>query len=115
LVLIGESRTGKTEWARSLGCHMYFNHLMDLKRWNSGARYIIFDDIEFKFIPARKAFFGSQKTFTLTDKYMHKKTVIWGKPMIFICNPDMDPTKDDEWVEFYNQNSCIVKLNKPLF
>jgi len=112
---MGPSRTGKTEWARSLGIHMYFNHLIDLKRWNSNANYVIFDDIEFKFLPARKAFWGAQKTFTLTDKYMHKKTVQWGKPMIFLCNPDMDPSKDPEWTEFYSLNSVFIIINKPLF
>ena len=57
LFLCSPSRFGKTEWARSLGCHMYFNNMINLDDWNPKADYIIFDDIDWKFMPNKKAFF----------------------------------------------------------
>jgi len=76
LILIGPSRCGKTEWARSLGKHMYFNNLLNLDDWDESADYIILDDFSpdiTKFLPSWKCFFGGQKQFTLTDKYRGKR------------------------------------------
>lgn len=96
LLLIGPSRLGKTEWARSLGPHMYFNHLMNVDDWNSDSNYIIFDDFGWDYIPAKKCFIGSQKTFTITDKYRKKRTVSWGKPCIILTNdsPTLTPWEE---------------------
>ncbi|ORX47108.1 hypothetical protein BCR36DRAFT_371905 [Piromyces finnis] len=71
LILVGPSRSGKTEWARSLGQHMYFNNLLNLDDWDESADYIVLDDFSSditKFLPSLKCFFGGQKEFTLTDK-----------------------------------------------
>ena len=88
LILVGATRTGKTEWARSLGRHIYFNSVFNLDKWDSSAEYAIFDDCEWQFIPSKKGWFGAQKEFDCTDKYRHKKTLQWGRPSIFLCNPD---------------------------
>jgi len=117
LLLIGPSRVGKTEWARSLGPHMYFCGQFNLDDWDDGARYIVLDDFDIRFVPQWKSFFGAQKTFTLTDKYRKKRTVTWGRPLIWICNPDMDPRGSlsgaaREWLHL---NSVVGVVNDPLF
>lgn len=92
---------------------MYFNHLFNLDDWNINARYIIFDDIDFKFLPARKAFWGSQKQFVVSDKYRKKQTITWGKPMIYLCN--IEPSFEDSERDWYMSNCIIVNIYEPLF
>lgn len=114
LILIGKSRTGKTEWARSLGRHMYFCNYFDLSQWDDQAEYVIFDDMDVdpdvpleKYFRSWKAFFGAQKQFTVTDKYCRKKTVKWGKPLIWISNNDINC--NSKTLEYIKKNS--VKIN----
>lgn len=104
---------GKTEWARSLGRHMYWCGQKDLSRWDVLGAYLVMDDIEWQFVPDKKQFFGSQKEFTLTDKYKGKKTVKWGKPLIFLCN--YDPLEQEGWNDWYNQRCLIVELKNKLY
>lgn len=112
LVIWGASRLGKTEWARSLGHHMYFNGLFDLGEWDHTAEYAVFDDwsdwSKFYFY---KQFMGAQRQFTLTDKYRKKRTVRWGKPCIILANnrPQWD---DEEWIE---GNTIQCHLVRALF
>lgn len=118
LILIGPSRSGKTEWARSLGKHMYFNNLLNLDDWNEDADYIILDDFSsdiLKYLPSWKCFFGGQKQFVLTDKYRGKKTVHWGKPMIWLSNEDLFKNLNIEHLEFIKKNCECIVLNKNLY
>lgn len=110
LVLFGDSRTGKTLWARSLGAHIYNVGLV------SGAEcmkaqhvdYAVFDDIRggIKFFPAFKEWLGAQKWVSVKQLYRDPKLVEWGKPSIWISNDDprhsMDPG-DISWME----TNCI--------
>lgn len=111
LILVGVSRLGKTEWARSLGPHMYWNGYFDLSLWNDDADYAIFDDISTDNFKQYKQWLGAQRQFTATDKYMRKRQLLWGKPCIFLANqiPDFD---DRDWI---NANCSIVQLRNPLF
>lgn len=92
LLLVGPSRLGKTEWARSLGRHLYFNGYFDLSQLRgdlSNVRYAVFDDFPWdRFRSFAKQWMGAQATFTVTDKYKPKMTINWGKPIIFLCNPE---------------------------
>lgn len=109
LILESPSRFGKTEWARSLGPHMYFNHLFNLDDWRDDALYIIFDDFEWQFIPAKKCFLGAQKMFSISDKYRKKRTVKFGKPCIVLTN--ILPVL----TTWEAANTVTVRLNKQLF
>lgn len=91
LLLIGATRIGKTEWARSLGRHMYFNGMFNLEDYDETVDYIIFDDFDWEYFGSKKQWWGAQREFTVTDKYRKKKTIKWGKPMIYLCNPEEDP------------------------
>ena len=118
LILIGPSRSGKTEWARSLGHHMYFNNLINLDDWDDTADYIILDDFSSditKFFPCWKCFFGGQKQFVLTDKYRGKRTVTWGKPMIWLSNEDIFSNLKIEHVNFIKANCEVVILINKLY
>lgn len=112
LILISPSRFGKTEWARSLGPHLYFNGMFDLSRFHSDVSYAVFDDFPWdSFSKFHKCWLGAQREFTLTDKYRRKQTVLWGKPSIFLCNDDNVPPSSD-WIL---ANCVYVRLNLPLF
>lgn len=117
LVLIGESRTGKTSWARSLGTHIYWAGLTDAKQFNADADYVIFDDFDWKYMPNKKQWLGCQKEFTISDKYVKKLTVTWGKPCIYLCNLDQDfrmhctPSEND----FYRANCLFVNIGDNKF
>lgn len=112
LVLVGPSRLGKTVWARSLGTHNYMNSLFSLDEFDESRDYLILDDIDFDYIPGRKAFFFAQNEFILTDKYRKKKKVRWGKPTLYLCNtePDWEKSRDP-----YKDNVIIVNITGPLW
>lgn len=117
LILCGPSRLGKTEWARSLGRHMYFNGMLNLDDWDDDAKYIILDDFSpdvAKYLPMWKSFFGAQRQFVLTDKYRKKRTVRFGKPLLWLCNecPRLDDHNAREWLK---ENSVTVWVNNKLY
>lgn len=83
--------------------------------------YAVFDDIQ---ITAKtwtywKSWFGSQKQFTVTDKYRKKRTIKWGKPMIFITNEAWDPRfirdLDRSEIEWMEGNCMFVKITDKMY
>lgn len=116
LCLCGPSRMGKTEWARSLGRHSYFAEMFNLDDFKCDGEYAIFDDFKLESIITYKGWFGGQKEFTVTDKYRHKKTIKWGKPSIFLCNPDRKPHFVDSISQsWWDSNVLTVFINTTLF
>jgi len=120
LVLIGASRTGKTEWARSHGDHMYFCGTWNWREWDDRARYVVFDDCAFSVFGAYwKAFLGCQKRFTINPKYGKRRTVLWGRPALWVCNPEGDPRRASglgcDELEWLSINCVFVELEAPLF
>lgn len=123
--MVGPTRLGKTEWARSLGRHIYMCGLFNLSVWDNDAEYLVIDDISFEFMGgSRKSLWGSQKELTLTDKFARKRSVKWGKPMIFLCNGDNDfrylYVKGNKYlneleIEYYEANSVIVEVQNKLY
>ena len=86
LILWGETRLGKTIWARSLGAHIYCclqGNVDDFKAGLEDAKYAVLDDMQgnFQFFPSYKGWLGAQQTFTVTDKYRGKTTIQWGAPL----------------------------------
>lgn len=114
LVLVGPSRLGKTEWARSIGRHMYFNGMFMQDLWDTRAQYAIFDDIDWKFIVNGKGWLGGQKEFILTDKYRKKMRVHWNHPVIWCTNKPLINHEglDLDWLE---RNATIIHLKDRLY
>jgi hypothetical protein len=106
---------GKTQWARSLGRHTYWNGLVNLETFDKDSKYIIFDDFEFDFFPNKKQWWGSQKEFTATDKYKKKQTIQWGKPMIYLSNPDYDPRNHPKWSRWFSDNCIAIDIVNKLY
>lgn len=118
LVLLGPSRTGKTELARSLGHHIYWNGYYNLDKYDETAEFAIFDDIPWdRFHYMAKQWLGAQKEFETTDKYRRKMTIVWGKPSIYISNDDPRKHKDmtDDMKAWLQENVIYQIINDRLY
>jgi len=91
--------------------------MSNLDVWDPEAKYIVIDDIKWEFIPQKKSLFGAQREFTLTDKYKKKKRIKWGKPAIYLYNPEDSPMSElsGNEREWYLSNSTMVTLINPLY
>ncbi|CAG8683348.1 18452_t:CDS:2, partial [Acaulospora morrowiae] len=122
MLLIGETRKGKTKWARSLGKHIYWNGNHNLDKWKKEAEYIVMDDFtwvhkkNFKYnsdyIERWKPVIGCQEEFEMTDKYRHKQTCYEPKPCIILCSRDQDPwmDMDEDFKEYFDANVVVIDL-----
>nr|QJB18558.1 MAG: replication-associated protein [Genomoviridae sp.] len=103
LCLYGDTRLGKTLWARSLGKHAYFGGLFSLDEPIEDVDYAVFDDINggLKFFPNYKSWLGCQSQFYCTDKYKTKKLIHWSRPCIWLSNEDPRTNEgvDIDWLE----------------
>ena len=123
LVLIGESRTGKTSLMSLIGDFSYFKNIWNSDNWEFIPPYTIMDDMdaqdEGKGLPFSwyKPWFGAQDAITITDKYRPKEDIINGKPLIWINNFDIRDTFPSEAAQRYIEaNMVIVNIgNHSLF
>ena len=119
ICVFGESRTGKTLWARSLGQHIYCVGLVsgDECLKVEEVEYAVFDDLRggIKFFPSFKEWLGCQAWDTVKCLYREPKLVKWGKPAIWLSNTDPRlemSTADAEWMD---KNCIFVEINSPIF
>lgn len=89
--------------------------MTNLDTFDVEAEYGIFDDFDFAFLPNKKCWWGGQEEFTVTDKYRKKKTITWGKPVIYLTNPDLDPYRHAQWNDWFADNCIRVVLQVPLY
>lgn len=91
---------------------MYFNGMFDLSAWDADAEYAVFDDWwDWSKWTCWKQFIGAQQEFTLTDKYVKKRRVTWGKPCILLSN-HMPEFSDMTW---FRDNCIVCHVQTPLF
>lgn len=105
LILYGPTRLGKTEWARALGKHVYFNGMFNLDLWDSDAQYAVFDDLDWKYFVNWKCWLGAQKDFSCTDKYRRKMNLSWGHPAIWLNNNDPLERNEDGTYKYGHSNA----------
>jgi hypothetical protein len=116
LLIWGPSQLGKTLVARSFGKHSYFADLFNLDEFNVDGEYAVFDDMrkgfrEFNY----KGFLGGQHQFNASDKYKKKRTIVFGKPSIFLCNDNpMLMNKGYVDVDWLARNTIIVHVDRPI-
>lgn len=119
LVLYGESRLGKTLWARSLGNHLYCIGLQsgDELVKASHVDYAVFDDIRggIKFWPAYKEWLGCQQYVTVKQLYREPKLVKWGKPTIWLSNTDPRNDMLQQDIPWIEANCTFVEISSPIF
>ncbi|QDJ95247.1 replication-associated protein [Capybara virus 20_cap1_494] len=120
LMLVGPSKTGKTQWARSLGRHMFMRENFNLDDWDEDADYIVLDDLPMAKVPGWKVLLGSMGDMVLYDRYRPKKHVRWGpkKCCIILCNPGVDWRFSPEWKaesEWCNINVEVIEIQDNLY
>lgn len=119
LVLFGETRLGKTVWARSLGKHIYFCGLYsgaEAMRYKD-VEYAVFDDMQLKFVPQYKNWLGCQKQFQVKILYKDPVIIDWGKPCIWLSNDDprLEPHLSETDIQWLEGNCVFVNLREPIF
>ncbi|AFC41151.1 replication associated protein [Cotton leaf curl Burewala virus-[In:SriGanganagar:2005]] len=125
IVIEGDSRTGKTMWARSLGPHNYLCGHLDLspKVYSNDAWYNVIDDVDPHFLKHFKEFMGAQRDWQSNTKYGKPVQIKGGIPTIFLCNPG----PNSSYKEFLNEekntalknwalkNAIFITLEGPLY
>jgi len=101
------------------------NHWI-LREFRAEAKFLILDDVPWEYVGgAKKGLWGGQSEVVATDKYLGKRKIKWGKPLIVLVNDDMDPfyTRDSKGnprinhqeEPWYRANCVYVRLTAPLF
>nr|AUX81280.1 C1 [Tomato yellow leaf curl virus]AUX81286.1 C1 [Tomato yellow leaf curl virus]AUX81292.1 C1 [Tomato yellow leaf curl virus]AUX81298.1 C1 [Tomato yellow leaf curl virus]AUX81302.1 C1 [Tomato yellow leaf curl virus] len=125
IVIEGDSRTGKTMWARSLGPHNYLCGHLDLspKVYSSDAWYNVIDDVDPHYLKYFKEFMGAQRDWQSNTNYGKPIQIKGGIPTIFLWNPGptssyreyLDEEKSISLKNWALKNATFVTLNEPLF
>lgn len=124
LVLVGDSRTGKTTWARSVTPdHLYMRGELNMVKLSTPAKLLILDDckpLSMKSFPYRKQLLTAMGEATVTDKYRKKMDIIINYPCIVLANTAKEvPWCTDSEHEEYNYwkvNSVYIDIeNNKLF
>nr|ABM52988.1 C1 [Tomato yellow leaf curl virus - Mild] len=125
IVIEGDSRTGKTMWARSLGPHNYLCGHLDLspKVYSNDAWYNVIDDVHSHYLKHFKEFMGAQRDWQSNTKYGKPIQIKGGIPTIFLCHPGptssyreyLDQEKNISLKNWALKNATFVTLYEPLF
>nr|CAS97475.1 replication associated protein (Rep) [Pepper yellow vein Mali virus] len=125
IVVEGDSRTGKTVWARSLGPHNYLCGHLDLspKVYSNDAWYNVIDDVDPHYLKHWKEFFGAQRNWQSNTKYGKPIQIKGGIPCIFLCNPGptssykefLEEPKNYALKSWTLKNATFVTLDRPLY
>nr|QSX72152.1 AC1 protein [Papaya leaf curl China virus] len=125
IVIEGDSRTGKTMWARSLGPHNYLCGHLDLspKVYSNDAWYNVIDDVDPHYLKHFKEFMGAQRDWQSNTKYGKPIQIKGGIPTIFLCNPGptssykeyLNEDKNSALKDWALKNAEFITLNNPLY
>ncbi|AAF02098.1 AC1 replicase-associated protein [Pepper leaf curl virus] len=125
IVVEGDSRTGKTMWARSLGPHNYLCGHLDLspKVYNNDPWYNVIDDVDPHYLKHFKEFMGAQRDWQSNTKYGKPVQIKGGIPTIFLCNPGphssykefLEEEKNTALKNWALKNAIFVTIEGPLF
>ncbi|KAJ1383094.1 Geminivirus AL2 coat protein, MSV type [Sesbania bispinosa] len=95
----GHSRTGKTQWARSLGRHNYLCGHLDFNSrcYSNGVVYNVIDDISPNYLKMKhwKELLGAQLNWQTNCKYGKPVLIKGGIPSIILCNPGPESSYHD--------------------
>nr|ALB26143.1 replication associated protein [Okra enation leaf curl virus] len=108
IVIEGDSRTGKTMWARSLGPHNYLCGHLDLspKVYSNDAWYNVIDDVDPHFLKHFKEFMGAQRDWQTNTKKGKPVQIKSGIPTIFLCNPGAMQAYNNSSIE--DKNTAFI-------
>lgn len=121
LILVGPSRLGKTEWARSLGNHVYVRGAWNAEHFKSPYDYIVMDDFDFSYLLSKtssmaKSFFGCQGMTDISGKWVKTFTIDTNCPLIVCMNDDQYQEHQSFFTSDWGvSNIEVVFLNTKLY
>nr|UUV61245.1 C1 [Tomato mottle leaf curl virus] len=127
LIIEGDSRTGKTMWARTLGPHNYLSGHLDFnpRVYSNEAEYNVIDDITPQYLKMKhwKELIGAQKDWQSNCKYGKPVQIKGGIPSIVLCNPGegasykdfLDKEENTALKNWTLHNAKFIFLDTPLY
>nr|QKW90624.1 replication-associated protein [Squash leaf curl China virus] len=126
IVIEGDSRTGKTAWARSLGPHNYLcgpSWILARECTISDAWDNVIDDVDPHYLKHFKEFMGAQRDWQSNTKYGKPVMIKGGIPPIFLCNKGpnssykeyLDEEKNAALKQWALKNAIFITLEEPLY
>ncbi|AGA80992.1 replication-associated protein [Tomato yellow mottle virus] len=127
IIVEGDSRTGKTMWARSLGPHNYLSGHLDFNSrvYSNEVEYNVIDDVAPHYLKLKhwKELIGAQKDWQSNCKYGKPVQIKGGIPSIVLCNPGdggsykdfLDKEENASLKQWTLKNAKFIFLNSPLY
>ncbi|QBI71942.1 replication-associated protein [Tobacco leaf curl Dominican Republic virus] len=127
LIVEGDSRTGKTMWARALGPHNYLSGHLDFnsKVFSNEVEYNVIDDVAPHYLKLKhwKELIGAQKDWQSNCKYGKPVQIKGGIPSIVLCNPGegasykefLDKEENTSLRNWTIKNAIFITLTSPLY
>nr|AGH29892.1 replication-associated protein [Tomato leaf distortion virus] len=127
IIVEGDSRTGKTMWARALGSHNYLSGHLDFNSrvYSNDVEYNVIDDVTPHYLKLKhwKELIGAQKDWQSNCKYGKPVQIKGGIPSIVLCNPGEGASYKDflekeenaslkSWTLY---NAKFIFLDSPLY
>nr|AOT83425.1 replication-associated protein [Sida angular mosaic virus] len=128
IIIEGDSRTGKTMWARALGLHNYLSGHLDFNSrvYSNEVEYNVIDDVSPQYLKLKhwKELIGAQKDWQSNCKY-GKPVQLKAEfiPSIVLCNPGegasykdfLDKEENSSLRAWTLHNAKFIFLNSPLY
>lgn len=114
LVIVGESRTGKTSYAESIGKNpIVMTECWNLDLYDPDASHVVVNDVHpLKFGNGShvywRAVMGCQKTFSAYGRYRATTDLAWCFPCVWTCNPDLDPRNFPDVKAYLESSGAII-------
>nr|AHW57433.1 Rep [Jatropha mosaic virus] len=127
VIVEGDSRTGKTMWARALGPHNYLSGHLDFNHrvYSNEVEYNVIDDVAPHYLKLKhwKELLGAQKDWQSNCKYGKPVQIKGGIPAIVLCNPGegssykdfLDKEENSSLRNWTIKNAIFVTLTAPLY
>ncbi|ACJ46587.1 replication associated protein, partial [Tobacco begomovirus - [Cuba:Granma:2007]] len=127
IIIEGDSRTGKTMWARALGPHNYLSGHLDFnsKVFSNDVEYNVIDDIAPHYLKLKhwKELIGAQRDWQSNCKYGKPVQIKGGIPSIVLCNPGegssykcfLDKEENAPLRAWTIKNAKFITLEAPLY
>ncbi|QDJ95888.1 replication-associated protein [Sida chlorotic leaf virus] len=127
IIIEGDSRTGKTMWARALGSHNYLSGHLDFnpRVYSNEVEYNVIDDVSPHYLKLKhwKELIGSQRDWQSNCKYGKPVQIKGGIPSIVLCNPGegasykhfLDKEENASLKAWTLHNAKFVTINAPLY
>ncbi|QHB15487.1 AC1 [Papaya begomovirus 1] len=127
IIIEGDSRTGKTMWARALGVHNYLSGHLDFnpRVYSNHVEYNVIDDVSPHYLKLKhwKELIGSQRDWQSNCKYGKPVQIKGGIPSIVLCNPGegasykdfLDKEENASLKAWTLHNAKFVTIHAPLY